>query len=59
MGIHQVNLKNIDSASKFYPSVDCGPVDSGKAKQLLGWTPTKLVRIKIFGIFVQLYILLG
>jgi hypothetical protein len=26
----------------FYPSVDCGPINNSKAKQVLGFTPTPL-----------------
>jgi len=39
-----VNFKSSESASKFYPSVDCGPIDISKAHAFLGWNPTPLVK---------------
>jgi len=39
-----VNFKSSESASKFYPSVDCGPIDITKAQAFLGWNPTPLVK---------------
>ncbi|EAR95790.2 NAD-dependent epimerase/dehydratase (macronuclear) [Tetrahymena thermophila SB210] len=45
MDIKLVNIKNTDNASKFYPSVDCGPIDITLAKQMLGWNPTPLEEV--------------
>lgn len=45
MDVKKLNLKDIDSASKFYPSVDCGPIDTTRVKELLGWNPTPFVSI--------------
>lgn len=41
-------MKESESASKFYPSVDCGPIDTSKAKEILGWNPTPIVRLNNF-----------
>jgi len=30
-----------DSNNTYYPSVECGPLDTNKAKTLIGWKPTE------------------